>query len=151
MQIRARKILVEFISVLLIILFTYAAVSKLLDFEKFRVQLGQSPMLTAFARWVALIIPSIELLISISLSFQRWRLLGLYASFSLMVMFTAYIVVITKFSDYVPCSCGGVLQNMSWNQHLTFNIIFSLLALAGILLEARDPKIRQNDIPVAVP
>src|SRR3981081_1825021 len=136
MQIRSRKFWVEFISILLIILFTYAAVSKLLDFQKFRVQLGQSPMLTAFAGWVTWIIPSLELIISIMLSIQRGRLLGLYASFSLMVMFTAYIIAITKFSDYVPCSCGGVLQNMSWNQHLVFNLGFVLFPLPVTLLSS---------------
>ncbi|MEJ0031509.1 MAG: MauE/DoxX family redox-associated membrane protein [Bacteroidota bacterium] len=41
-----------------------------------------------------------------------------------MVMFTAYIVVITRFSEYTPCSCGGVLEKMSWDQHLVFNIGF---------------------------
>ncbi len=65
----------------------------------------------------------------------RLCLAGLYAAFSLMTMFTAYIVAILRFSDYVPCSCGGVLQNMTWNQHLVFNIAFVLLALTGIILK----------------
>src|SRR3981081_3468281 len=100
MQIRSRKFWVEFISVLLIILFTYAAASKLIDFQKFRVQLGQSPMLTAFAGWIAWIIPSIEILIALMLAVPRLQLPALYASFSLMVMFTAYIIAITRFSDF---------------------------------------------------
>jgi hypothetical protein len=32
-----------------IILFTYAAISKLIDFENFQTQLGQSPLLSAYA------------------------------------------------------------------------------------------------------
>jgi uncharacterized membrane protein YphA (DoxX/SURF4 family) len=130
-------ILIEIISALLIFLFVYAAISKLLDYQKFQVQLSQSPLLTAFAAWVSWIIPSLEIIISIMLAFSKFRLLGLYASFSLMVMFTAYIIAITKFSDYVPCSCGGVLQNMSWNQHLIFNIGFVLLAFVGIIFHSK--------------
>src|SRR5438045_1263366 len=129
-----RATIVEVISALFILLFVYAATSKLIDYQKFRVQLGQSPLLTAFAGWVAWIIPSVEIIISIMLAFPKFRLFGLYASFSLMVMFTAYIIAITKFSDYVPCSCGGVLQKMSWNQHLVFNIGFVLLLLMAIIL-----------------
>ncbi len=91
-----RKTIIEIITVLFILLFVYAAVSKLLDYEKFRVQLGQSPLLTAFAGWVALIIPAAEILVSLLLATRRWRLVGLYAAFSLMVMFTAYIIVILK-------------------------------------------------------
>src|SRR3981081_2636578 len=132
-------VIVETISFSLIFLFVYAAVSKVLDFQKFRVQLGQSPLLTAFAGWVAWIIPTIEIVISIMFAIPCWRLPALYAAFSLMVMFTAYIIAITKFSEYVPCSCGGILQNMSWNQHLVFNILFVLLSLTGIVLYNKQP------------
>ena len=41
--------IIEIICLLYILLFVYAAVSKLLDFENFQVQLGQSPLLSAFA------------------------------------------------------------------------------------------------------
>ena len=119
-----RTMLVEVICSLFILLFVYAAMSKVLDYQKFRVQLGQSPLLTAFAGLVAWVIPAIEIIIACMLAIPRTRLAGLFAAFSLMTMFTAYIIAITRFSDYVPCSCGGVLQNMSWNQHLVFNILF---------------------------
>src|SRR5436190_18401832 len=140
-----RATIVEVISALFILLFVYAATSKLIDYQKFRVQLGQSPMLTAFAGWVAWIIPSVEIIIAIMLALPRLRLTALYAAFSLMVMFTAYIIAITKFSEYVPCSCGGVLQNMSWNQHLLFNIGLVLLGLAGILLHS-DTSARKAEV-----
>lgn len=133
---KKKKAIIEVISFLFILLFIYAATSKLLDYEKFRVQIGQSPLLTSFAGWVAWGIPATEIVVSLMLAFPRYRLIGLYASFSLMVMFTAYIVAILNFSDYVPCSCGGVLQKMSWNQHLVFNIAFVLMGLVGIILHA---------------
>jgi hypothetical protein len=126
-----------FASSLLILLFVYAATSKLIDYQKFRVELGQSPVLTAFAGWVAWIIPLIEIGISIMLAFLPSRLTALYASFSLMTIFTTYIIVITKFSEYIPCSCGGILQNMNWSQHFYFNLLFILIALIGIMLYNR--------------
>ena len=39
-----RSVIVQTASCLYILLFVYAAVSKLLDFENFRVQLAQSPV-----------------------------------------------------------------------------------------------------------
>jgi uncharacterized membrane protein YphA (DoxX/SURF4 family) len=129
-----KNLIVDVTCALIILLFMYASLSKLIDYDKFRVQLSQSPMLTTFASWVAIVVPAIEILLSLLLSINRFRLAGLYASFALMVMFTAYIIAITKFSEVVPCSCGGVLQNMTWNQHLFFNIIFVLLALTAVLL-----------------
>jgi hypothetical protein len=121
------------ISVAFILLFVYAAACKLIDFHDFRVQLGKSPLLTAFAWQVALLIPCIEIAISLLLASARWRLAGLYASFSLMVLFSAYIYYILHFASYIPCSCGGILQNMTWTQHIVFNIVFVVLAAIAVL------------------
>lgn len=131
---KINELVIEITTVLFIFLFTYAATSKLLDYQKFRVQLRQSPMLTYFADGIFWLVPAIEIVIAILLTRRHLRLIGLYASFSLLMMFTTYIIAITRFSDYVPCSCGGVLEQMSWNQHLIFNIGFVSLALTSIIL-----------------
>jgi uncharacterized membrane protein YphA (DoxX/SURF4 family) len=114
----------------------YAAVYKLIDVQKFRVQIGQSPFLTDIAPFVAWFIPVTEILIALMLAIPRFRLMGLYASFSLMAMFTTYIVVILNFSSHIPCSCGGVLEAMGWTEHLIFNIGFTLLAAIGVIFSS---------------
>lgn len=119
---------------LFILLFVYAAVSKLLDFENFQVQLGQSPMLSAYAGWVSWGVIILELAAAGLLVFQSTRLLALYLSFFLMVKFTTYIIIILNFSDFVPCSCGGVLEKLGWTEHLLFNMGFILLSFVGIIL-----------------
>ncbi|MDZ7650263.1 MAG: MauE/DoxX family redox-associated membrane protein [Cytophagales bacterium] len=129
----ARKITVDIVVFLCILLLVYAAVSKLLDYEKFTVQLGQSPMLTKYAEIFVWFVPLVELIISALLIIPKARIIGLYAAFSLMTMFTTYIILSSRFNDYVPCSCGGVIQNMSWEQHLLFNAAFLFLILIGIL------------------
>ncbi|UGU15402.1 hypothetical protein LS482_17180 [Sinomicrobium kalidii] len=115
-----------------IILFTYAALSKLLDYQQFRIQLGQSPMFTTWAAEIAWFVPSLEVLIAVMLAIPRFRLLALYLTFSLMVMFSSYIYAILHFSSYVPCSCGGILEKMGWTEHLIFNIVMVLLAIIAI-------------------
>jgi hypothetical protein len=133
-----REVLIDVVSALFVVLFVYAAVTKLIDYDKFRVQIGQSPLLTAFAGTVAWMVPAVEIIVAGLLTVLRFRLLGLYASFSLMVMFTAYIVVITRFSEYVPCSCGGVLEKLSWNDHLVFNLVFVVLGFVAIVLYPKE-------------
>jgi hypothetical protein len=118
---------------LFIVLFVYAGATKIIDHQKFSVQLGQSPLLTTYKSWVTWMIPAIEFTIAIMLSFTRSRSVAFYASYTLMLMFIAYIIAITKFSDYIPCSCGGILQHMSWNQHLLFNLFFIAIALGAII------------------
>lgn len=131
-----QNLFLEFICFLYILLFVYAAISKLLDFENFRVQLGQSPLLSAFAGSIAWIVPVLELFISLLIVLKRWRIIGLFAAFSLMVMFTSYIFIILNYSSFVPCSCGGILEKMGWTEHFFFNTAFIMLAAAGILILA---------------
>ena len=126
--------IVNTISYLYALLFIYAATSKLLDFNTFKIQLGQSPLLSAFADWVLISIPAFEICIAIILLIPKFRLLGLYASYLLMSMFTTYIHIILNYSSFVPCSCGGILQKMTWNQHLIFNMVFIILALIAIII-----------------
>lgn len=127
------------ISVLCAILFIYAATSKLWDVQQFQVQLGQSPILTAYAEWVAWAVPLTEYVLALLLLMDRFRLYALYATLGLMVMFTTYIVLVLNFSDYVPCSCGGVLENLGWTEHITFNLFFVILTIIAIIqLETRS-------------
>ncbi|MEM0519024.1 MauE/DoxX family redox-associated membrane protein [Aequorivita flava] len=125
---------IKVISYLFILLFLYAAVSKLLDFEVFTVQLAQSPLLSAYAELIAWLVPGIEIIIAVLLVVPKFRIIALYAAFTLMVMFTAYIFIILNFSDFIPCSCGGVLEKLSWTQHLIFNVIFIFLAGVAVLV-----------------
>lgn len=133
-----RKTLLEIFTFLFILLFVYGAVSKLLDYQKFTVQLGQSPILTNYAPLLGWVVPFVEIVISFFLIFSRTRLIGFYCFFSLMTMFTVYIILASRFSDYVPCSCGGVLEDLTWTQHLYFNIGFMVLALVGIFLYPKE-------------
>ncbi len=131
--------LISGISSLFILLFIYAATSKLVAFQTFTVQLAQSPLLSAYAGVIAWLIPGIEIVIAFLLLVPKSRTPALYAAFTLMVMFTAYIFIILHFSDFVPCSCGGVLEKLSWTQHLIFNVVFILLAVFAIFLTGNYP------------
>lgn len=137
---RSKEWVIDIICLVFILLFVYAAISKLLDYEQFRIQIGQSPMFSAFADWVAWSVPVVEILISFLLMFPATHLVGLYASFSLMVMFTTYIFIILNFADYVPCSCGGVLEELGWTEHLLFNCLFIVLALVAIYIQPKWPE-----------
>lgn len=124
----------ELVCLLVMSLFTYAAVSKLLEYEKFQAQIGQSPLLTAFSGFVVWFIPTVEIIVSLLLAIPRFRTIGLLSAFSLMVLFSTYIIAILNFSSFVPCSCGGVLSKMGWQEHLIFNIVFVFLCMYGSVI-----------------
>lgn len=132
-----RKVAVEVISFLFVVLFTYAAANKLVDYQKFAVQIGLSPLLTSFGDYIPWMVISIEFIISFFLLVPHYRIYALFAAFSLMTMFTAYIASILKYSSFVPCSCGGVLETLGWTEHLIFDACFVVLAVTGIILQAQ--------------
>jgi hypothetical protein len=127
--------LLEAICFLLTLLFVYAAVSKLKDFNTFQLQLGQSPYITNFSSLLAWAVPVGELVLAATLIYKPSRIIGLYGSLFIMSLFTAYIFSMLEFSYYVPCSCGGILSSLSWEAHLWFNIAFVCLSVAGILIK----------------
>lgn len=118
---------------LFILLLVYAAFSKLSDFHNFKIQVAQSPLLTAFASFVAYAVIGTEMLIALLLSFTSTRNTGLYLFLGLMSAFSVYIYLILNHSAFVPCSCGGILEKMGWQEHLVFNLVFCILALTCIL------------------
>jgi hypothetical protein len=133
-----KKWIGETISLLFVLLFLYTAVYKIIDFSNFRAVIGQSPMITRFAPYLAPGVPSAEIAITALLVLPRWRLIGLCASFAIMLLFTFYIVILLNLNTHLPCSCGGIIQEMSWRQHLVFNIVFVLLALTAITIYKKD-------------
>ena len=135
MKNKLKSRIINFISYLYIFLFTYTAISKIIDFETFLVQLGQSPLLSAYANWVAVLIPAAEIIISLILLIPKIRYIGLFLAFGLMIMFSSYIIIILNFSDFIPCSCGGIISQMNWNEHLFFNFAFVVIGGIGIILD----------------
>tara|TARA_R110002050_G_scaffold279773_2_gene426534 strand:+ start:1015 stop:1464 length:450 start_codon:yes stop_codon:yes gene_type:complete len=129
---RVYQIIPKIASILYIVLFVYAATSKLLDYEQFKIQLGQSPIITAYADIVAWGIPLIEFIIVGLFLFPRFMLFAFYSSYTLMILFTSYIIITLNFSDYIPCSCGGVLEDLGWSEHIIFNLVFITMAIVSV-------------------
>ncbi|MDM1353225.1 MauE/DoxX family redox-associated membrane protein [Myroides marinus] len=123
-----------------VLLFVYAAISKLITFDEFKVQLTQSPLLSMYAGVIAYLVVISELIIAFLLTLRSTKLLGLYLSYGLMVAFSIYIYLILNYSDFIPCSCGGVLEKLGWSEHLWFNIITSVLILLSIFYTEDKPK-----------
>lgn len=136
-----KRLAVEIIAHLFIILFLYTGIAKLMEFDVFQEQLNDSPILEPVAPLVAWGLPIIEFIVSLSLFIPKYRLWGLYAAFVLMILFTAYVGILLSISTQLPCSCGGIMEALSWPAHLVVNIALIGLALTGITLAK---KIKRN-------
>lgn len=129
-----------FISIFFILLFCYAAISKIMDFEKFQIQMTESPLLSTFAGFLPYVLVISEFIIAGLLCYRITQNAGLLASFILMLFFTGYIAHMLLTSENLPCSCGGILEKMSWTQHLYFNIGCAVLAAIVLGINIRNSR-----------
>ncbi len=129
----------EIVSALFIFLFVYVALSKLINHDQFIYALKQSPLPAKFAVPVSWLVPITELIIPLLLFIPASRRQGLLLSAAIMGAFTIYIGYMLIFTPQLPCSCGGIIQQLSWQGHLVFNILFTVLACIAFIL-SKQPK-----------
>jgi len=124
------------ISLALSLLWMYAATAKVLEFDQFKNQLSQVDFLKPMAGILVGLIPLVEYSLAALLLVSKTRRLGLIGSAILMSVFTVYIGGMISFSPELPCSCGGIINNLTWQQHLLFNIGFTALAITGVYVHS---------------
>lgn len=137
-----KKRISEIMGALLILLFAYTATSKLFAFHRFESVLRSAPLIGYHARLFAALIPAVEWVVVLLLLQPLSRKSGLIASGLVLIVFTVYMAFMVFTDPSLPCSCGGVIQQLSWKQHIVFNLLFIAIAAAGIAAERRN-KIRE--------
>ena len=133
-----KSLLLEIISSLIVLMFVYAATSKLFNIPQFNFELHRQPL----PKWSLPIllwsIPISEIATSILLIMPKTRALGFYGTLVLMISFSIYILLgILKVFDKVPCSCGGIIKYFNLREHLVFNLFFVLIAIIGLIIERK--------------
>ena len=130
----------EIIACAFFLLFVYTAISKLIALDYYLYDLKRSPLIAPYASAIAILVPCCELLVAALLIPNKTRMYGFTGSLALMVLFTLYVAYVLTYTTKRPCTCGGIIRQLSWPNHLIFNIIFSILAITGIILQHKISK-----------
>ncbi|HMR92707.1 MAG TPA: MauE/DoxX family redox-associated membrane protein [Chitinophagaceae bacterium] len=131
LTVRFRNWITEIIAAMLVLLFLYTAINKIRSQDSFKDAMAQNAVLAAYTGTLSWLIPMTEIIIAGLLIIPRFRRYGLLGAFLLMTLFTSYVAYMLTMAGDLPCTCGGVIQQMSWKQHLWFNTAFTILALAA--------------------
>ncbi|WP_185218093.1 MauE/DoxX family redox-associated membrane protein [Sphingobacterium mizutaii] len=133
-----REVIITVITSMVILLFMYTAISKLLDYNKFvfQMRLTPIPFIWSVAPALGIVLPIFELMLVALIFFDRTRLFGFWTSLTLMFLFEGYIFWM-KLVEYqtgvkLPCTCGGIISKMSWTTHFIFNAVFIVLMVIAI-------------------
>lgn len=139
-----KQLILELIIAVLVALFLYASFSKYADFDYFKKSMHNQPFPAWFSDFLIDTIPPFEIMIVIALIFEKSRMLALRSYITLMSLFTLYILAIKlNLFKNIPCSCGGIIRKLNWEQHLVLNLFFLILAVVAFQL---NRKIRENKL-----
>jgi hypothetical protein len=135
-----KSIIVEIIVIFSVCLFMYTGINNLIEYYISREQLLLVPLLAPIATEIAIILPLMEIVTAILTFLPRTRKSGLKATLVLMILFTSYIIYILSYNQSLPCTCGGAIEELTWPQHLIFNILMIFLNAAALLLSSKTTK-----------
>lgn len=130
----ARELAVQVLCTIVGVLWLYAAVSKLADYDEARRQMLNQVFPVRIAEVLTWLIPATELVLAASLTWKPVQLPGLIVSLALLVTFSLYIAItMSNAFGRIPCSCGGIIKHLGYWQHLGFNLFFAALSAIAIL------------------
>lgn len=138
---KRKDLFVEITVFLYVLLYIYTAASKWLNFDDFVWQMNNQPFDDKYTSLLVYGIPTLEILTSLLLLFKKTRLIGMYGVTSLMAVFTGYVALVTtNFYDRIPCSCGGIIHDLNWPQHLILNSSFLVIGIISIVILKKEEK-----------
>lgn len=129
-----KKSFIEITAALFVLLYLYTGLTKAMHNGEFNAAMKHSPLIALFSEQLAIIIPVIEIIISILLIIPQTRFNGMLFATALMALFTFYVIYIMTADRALPCTCGGIIQQMGWRDHLILNSSFLLSGITATLL-----------------
>ena len=137
------KLLSHTCYLLLIGLWTYVGLDKILRFGESRKAFHNQTFTSDLAEILSYIIPGVELLLALLLLFSVTRWWGYLGSLLLLTVFITYVGLIWVGAfPRVPCNCAGLIDNMGWAAHFWMNLGLIGISTYGIRMGRKDEGVK---------
>lgn len=136
---------VQIVAAIFIFLFFYTAISKIIDLGLFKAQMQITFHYKIFVYVIIWLLPLVEIIVAFMLLIPSYRTRGFLVSTIMMIIFIIYIACLMMFWTHLPCSCGGIIEMLSWKQHLILNIFLLLLSTTGYYV-CKMPEFRMDKL-----
>lgn len=135
LHLKLRNLLLTIVNIILASLFAYTAYEKIMDHERFMNGISKVEIIGSYSFLISWAVPIAEVIISVLVLIPETARIGIWSFLGLMIIFSVYILIALIWASKLPCHCGGVIETLTWTEHLWFNIGFILLSLIAIRLE----------------
>lgn len=135
-KLKYKAFISDAVAIIVAMLFLYTSISKYLTYDDFKWAMENQPFPKGLSWFLILFLPPLEIALAVLLFLSKTRALAFRLTFGIMTVFTVYIAIISlHVFRYVPCSCGGFIQSLSWHQHLLLNLVLLTLTIIGWRIE----------------
>ncbi|WP_460672322.1 MauE/DoxX family redox-associated membrane protein [Larkinella ripae] len=118
-------------------LFAYAGMVKFTDYNGWVLKLDALPLMAGYSlSLISYGIPICELSIPILLLFKQTKVKAIQLAIALLIVFTGYCLYIVRRSQYVPCPCNGLFDQLSIGQHVFINL--AVVGMCWLLLKEKQ-------------
>lgn len=136
-------VIVNCISFIISVFFIYTGIFKLINPESFILNISKTGFFNEkLIPYLPYIIGFFELIIAV-LILTRMFIGQLFFTIT-MIVFSFYITYLNNNNLYEVCGCGGILNGLSYNNHLLINLIFLTLSFSVIFILKSSKFTRKN-------
>lgn len=130
-MIPVRKLLIQLAVFVLVIIWTYSGLEKLLDWNRSWNAFHNQTFPSDLADILSYVVPISELVLALLLVLGNTRWWGLMGSLLLLTVFATYVGLVWWGAfPRVPCNCAGFMESMGWGAHLVMNLFLLSMAVA---------------------
>lgn len=140
MKLKVNKSLVFIGELLLILVFSYTAIHKIIDFSGWIKKVSVLDLVREYnLLWLGYLVPFLEIIIVVLFCFEKTKKTGAYLSSLAMTFFTVYIFYKIYIAEDSLCPCGGIFSSLTLDKHLIVNIILLLISIL-LLINRKNEK-----------
>lgn len=146
---RYARLIQRLLSYAVAALLVFTAVKKIMDYDAHLAHIADVGFLpAALAKHAAYTVIIAELAIAGLLvvpigRLQRW---GWRLLIPLLVVYSYYVYHVLNIATFVPCSCKGVYETLTWSEHYWLNLGLIVLAIGVLLTDYRRFQIVKENI-----
>lgn len=109
------------------VVFFYSGVDKLENFDQFVNNFSKSPFAPhVYLEGLSALLIFFEIGFALMLLIRKTQYHALIGFGFLSLIFTTYIALMIFYSPFLPCSCGGIVDFLSWAEHLILTLVLTL-------------------------
>lgn len=130
-------------------LLVFTAVKKIMDYDAHLAHIADVGFLpAALAKHAAYLVIIAELAIATLLvvPFRRLQRWGWSLLVPLLLVYSYYVYHVLNIAAFVPCSCKGVYETLTWSEHYWLNLGLIVLAIGVLLIDYRRFQIVKQNI-----